>query len=196
MKTHALFLLVFFIFAGCIGSRSAKKNVPPDTVSAGDKHDTTAAGIRSYYCFSHSDGTGKLLASDTIEAIHGATLAQVILGDGHSTLIAGWFFDSITLGPFTLKSAGDGDVFFAKVDGNGNYVWAIRLGEAQDDACWYIGNSDLTGICTIAVFHNASYSEFDSVGSSSGFDNSRPNRRYGTFKSYKFDAATGQPIAK
>lgn len=47
--------------------------------------------------------------------------------------IIGNFRNTMTLGAFTLTSNGGTDIFFAKVDSAGNYLWAKSLGSIGDD---------------------------------------------------------------
>ena len=49
------------------------------------------------------------------------------LADG-SSIITGYFDRSITFGSTTLTSAGGNDMFVAKVDASGNWVWAKKAG--------------------------------------------------------------------
>jgi hypothetical protein len=69
--------------------------------------------------------------------------------------IAGWFqstnvdFDPGS-GTAILSSAGSTDIFFAKYDKDGNYVWAKRIGTSLGDGCHdidvdYLGNIYITG---------------------------------------------------
>ena len=47
--------------------------------------------------------------------------------------IIGTFENTLTLGTFTLNSLGASDVFFAKLDAGGNYLWAKSVGSAAAD---------------------------------------------------------------
>jgi autotransporter-associated beta strand protein len=56
------------------------------------------------------------------------------LPDG-STIITGDFFEAITLGAITLSSGGrNKDIFVAKLDALGEFVWAVRAGGSGADA--------------------------------------------------------------
>ena len=54
------------------------------------------------------------------------------LPDG-SAIVTGNFQGSATFGTTTLTSAGDSDVFVAKVDASGSYVWATQAGSSSLD---------------------------------------------------------------
>ena len=47
--------------------------------------------------------------------------------------IIGNFEGTMTLGSFTLVSNGGSDIFFAKLDADGNYIWANSLGSTAND---------------------------------------------------------------
>ena len=59
--------------------------------------------------------------SDADDEGHGiATLA-----DGSSVVTGSFESSSITFGSTTLSNAGSGDIFVAKLDSNGNWIWAV-----------------------------------------------------------------------
>ena len=51
-----------------------------------------------------------------------------------SAIVTGLFEGTVTFGSTTLSSAGGNDIFVAKVDASGSYVWATRAGSGDDDA--------------------------------------------------------------
>jgi len=64
--------------------------------------------------------------------------------------ITGEFDGSATFGTTTLTSSGSLDIFVAKIDHNGNWLWAKRAGGSYVDFCYSIavdanGNSYVTG---------------------------------------------------
>ena len=70
-----------------------------------------------------------------------------VSGNNH---IVGTFNNTLTLGSFTLVSNGGNDVFVAKLDRNGNYLWAQSFGSTANDEGWGItydasGNVYATG---------------------------------------------------
>ena len=71
------------------------------------------------------------------------------LPDG-SSIVTGAFMGTATFGSITLTSAGGDDVFVAKVDPSGSFVWATRAGGAFDEVSYAIstlpdGSSIVTG---------------------------------------------------
>jgi len=76
---------------------------------------------------------------------------SIALDAAGNVYVTGAFEQTIDLGTFSLTSAGDWDVFIAKLDANGNFVWAKRFGGAvMDDgnsiAVDAAGNVHVTGI--------------------------------------------------
>lgn len=82
----------------------------------------------------------------------GAEMANDMATDpvSRTNYIIGSFTNTLTLGTTTLVSQGGKDVFFAKLDANGNYIWAQSLGSTADDDGYGItydasGNVYITG---------------------------------------------------
>ncbi|MDD4309823.1 MAG: SBBP repeat-containing protein, partial [Candidatus Cloacimonetes bacterium] len=48
-------------------------------------------------------------------------------GAGNAYL-TGWFYGTADFGAYTLNSSGDRDIFAAKLDPDGNFLWAIQAG--------------------------------------------------------------------
>lgn len=65
----------------------------------------------------------------------GSELGKDIATDpiSKNSYIVGMFTNTLTLGTFTLTSNGGDDVFFAKLDHNGNYLWAKNIGSTAND---------------------------------------------------------------
>ena len=64
--------------------------------------------------------------------------------------VTGYFMGSASFGSFTLTSAGQADVFVAKLDTNGNWLWARRAGGSSQDEGYGVavdtsGNACITG---------------------------------------------------
>ena len=60
------------------------------------------------------------------------------LVDGSAT-VTGSFEETADFGATSLTSAGSSDVFIAKVDASGAFLWAIRAGGSNDDWGWGVG---------------------------------------------------------
>jgi hypothetical protein len=75
-------------------------------------------------------------------------LATSALSDG-SAIVAGKFSGTATFGSTTLTSAGSDDVFVAKIDASGTYVWATQAGGTSNDFGYAVSTlSDGSAIVT------------------------------------------------
>jgi hypothetical protein len=93
------------------------------------------------------------------------------VADG-SAFVTGYFEGTATFGSTTLTSAGDGDVFVAKLDADGNYVWATSAGGTSWDSG--LGVSSLADGSAIVTGYFADTTTFGSTtltsaGSSDAF---------------------------
>jgi len=64
--------------------------------------------------------------------------------------VTGQFYDTAIFGSHTLTSSGDSDIFVAKIDPNGNWLWAVKAGGTDIDTGYGIavdeaGNAWVTG---------------------------------------------------
>ena len=53
-------------------------------------------------------------------------------GSGNS-LVTGWFMGTATFGDTTLTNLGGSDIFVAKYDENGNFIWAVQAGGINEE---------------------------------------------------------------
>ncbi|PCH98411.1 MAG: hypothetical protein COB85_01580 [Bacteroidetes bacterium] len=98
---------------------------------------------------------GNFLWAKNIGGITAESVSTSVLDAEGNIFIAGTFDDNIDFdpGPGTAKlwsSNSKGDVFFAKYDNNGNYIWAKSVGGSFSDYCYSMdvdasGNVYLTG---------------------------------------------------
>ena len=68
-----------------------------------------------------------------------------------NSYVTGFFNSTATLGTVTLTSLGSGDIFIAKLDTNGNWLWVKQAGGVEDDSGQGIavdcnGNNYVTGL--------------------------------------------------
>jgi len=75
----------------------------------------------------------------------------IALDDNGNIIITGHFFLSANFGNITLTSLGLNDIFVAKLDTNGNWLWAVRAGAYVGESCFgiaidYEGNGYITGV--------------------------------------------------
>ncbi|MCK4695233.1 MAG: SBBP repeat-containing protein, partial [Candidatus Cloacimonetes bacterium] len=72
----------------------------------------------------------------------------ITIDDVGNIYVTGWFNDIATFGYFSLNCSGDNDIFVAKMDADGNWLWATQAGGTFYDE----GNSitiDATGNCYV-----------------------------------------------
>ncbi|HOL33357.1 MAG TPA: SBBP repeat-containing protein, partial [Candidatus Syntrophosphaera thermopropionivorans] len=67
-----------------------------------------------------------------------------------NSYVTGYFYNSVTFGSTTLTSSGGADIFVAKLDSSGNWLWANNAGGTSDECGNGIavddsGNSYVTG---------------------------------------------------
>ncbi|NUQ63574.1 MAG: hypothetical protein HUU20_13950 [Pirellulales bacterium] len=70
---------------------------------------------------------------------------------GGNSYVTGHFAGAVRFDDTTLTSSGSNDVFVAKLDPDGNFLWAVAAGGTGDDRAWDIaidaaGNSYITGV--------------------------------------------------
>jgi len=75
---------------------------------------------------------------------------SIAVDDNGNSYVTGYFYGSATFGTTTLTSSGNEDIFIAKLDINGNWLWAKQAGGTDDDYGKGIavddnGNSYITG---------------------------------------------------
>ena len=82
----------------------------------------------------------------------------IAIDDNENSYLTGSFMDTATFGSYSITSSGDSEIFVAKMDANGNWLWATHAGGSGDDNGYEIaiddnGNSYLTGyFSTTATF--------------------------------------------
>jgi len=91
--------------------------------------------------------------------------AVAVDGSGN-VFVMGDFFGGVDFGGGPLTSAGNEDVFVAKFDANGNYLWANRMGDSQMQILW-CGAADPSGRIVLAGSFNG---QLDGVGCGGGTD--------------------------
>ncbi|MCK9480975.1 MAG: SBBP repeat-containing protein [Bacteroidia bacterium] len=71
-------------------------------------------------------------ASQSTGGNNNVSTGLVVDKDGN-TYITGYFSDTVHFGSYELVCKGMSDVFVAKVDKDGNYLWAISAGGSRQD---------------------------------------------------------------
>ena len=75
---------------------------------------------------------------------------EIAIDDNGNSFVTGSFRETATFGSYSLTSYGISDIFVAKIDGDGNWLWVVQAGGSSDDNGLDIaidnnGNSYLTG---------------------------------------------------
>jgi hypothetical protein len=78
------------------------------------------------------------------------------LDSAGDVIVTGWFSGTSDFNPgietYNLTSAGENDVYIAKLDAEGNFVWAKRLGGTSYDDAWSLALDAFDNIYTIGSF--------------------------------------------
>ncbi len=64
-------------------------------------------------------------------------------------------FDPDTIATYNLISAGAADAFISKLDGNGNFIYAVGFGDVHDDCIYGVEPSDSGSVIVAGSFHYA-----------------------------------------
>ncbi|MDP8202336.1 MAG: hypothetical protein P9M11_09410 [Candidatus Tenebribacter burtonii] len=98
---------------------------------------------------------------------NGNAIAIDCYGNSYST---GLFKSTADFGSYSLTSSGISDIYVAKMDANGNWIWAVKAGGSGNDGSRAItldnnGNSCITGhftsIATFGAYSLTSDSDYD-----------------------------------
>jgi hypothetical protein len=102
-----------------------------------DTFNLIASGGRKCY-ISKLDSNGNFLWAKTIGGIYNIGFSSIKADLNGNLYLTGGFKDTIDFDPDTgvyiLPSAGGADIFILKLNGNGNFVWAKRIGDLYDEA--------------------------------------------------------------
>ncbi len=82
---------------------------------------------------------------------------DIAVDDGGNISITGYFYNTATFGNTQLSSQGSYDIFVARLDADGNWLWATRAGSGSQDYGYGVavdeqGNSYITG-----TYYSTSY---------------------------------------
>ncbi len=77
----------------------------------------------------------------------------VAVDGGGNSYITGWFSGTVAAGADSLVGAGGEDIFIAKLDPNGDYLWAESLGSTGNDRGWGTTLDSSGNIYTIGTFN-------------------------------------------
>ncbi|MDO7846274.1 IPT/TIG domain-containing protein [Hymenobacter sp. M29] len=143
----ALARLLFVLLLAGLGSTPAKAQAPPYT---------WAAGV----------GTTTLGQAGTVDR-HDCDVTAIATTAGGQTYVTGSFKRSVEFGATTLTSAGDQDIFLAKLDAAGQPLWAVRAGDRGDDAGFTVAVDPADNVYVAGYFrYSATFGAFTLTSSS------------------------------
>jgi len=130
----------------------------------------TAAGSSDIFLIK-MDSNGNIIWGKKIGNNGAEEGCEIEVNENGQVFITGGFSQSITLDLTNFNSIGLRDVFIAKLDSSGNFIWAKSAGSNQDDVNYAIGlnriNEDL---CTIGTYSGTFTDGIHSITSIGGVD--------------------------
>jgi hypothetical protein len=86
------------------------------------------------------------------------------------TCVAGSFSDSISIGTTTLHSSGDADIFIARADPEGNWLWARQAGSPEAESARDICIDGSGNICFTGIFYGTALFGTSTLNSAGDYD--------------------------
>lgn len=94
------------------------------------------------------DSNGNWLWAQTAGIISYTYGLDIHIDANANSYVTGRFYDLVNFGNVSIESAGGGDIFVAKLDSNGNWLWAKQAGGDGFDTAYGI-STDANGSCYI-----------------------------------------------
>ncbi len=82
---------------------------------------------------------------------------DIDVDDGGNISITGYFYSTATFGNTYLSSQGSYDVFVAKLDTNGTWLWAVRAGGSSDDQGHGVAMDNSGNVYITGYYYNTGY---------------------------------------
>jgi hypothetical protein len=118
-------------FGGMLG-RFANYPEPKPTWKIGTRTIPNTEEMVGYVAKADSNGNVKWVK--TITGNGNAQVTYLVLDASDNIYVTGWYDQSATFAPgVTLNSVGGKDIFLAKYDKNGNFLWVKSAGGIEDD---------------------------------------------------------------
>lgn len=107
------------------------------------------------------DADGNWLWANNAGGYFGDKSIAIEIDDGGNSYITGDFSAIATFGSYSITSNGERDVFVAKMDTDGNWLWAANAGGSGDDRGYGIALDDTSNINVTGWFRdNATFGSF------------------------------------
>lgn len=130
----------------------------------------TAAGSSDIFLIK-MDSNGNIIWGKKIGNNGAEEGCEMEVNENGEVFITGGFSQSITLGLTNFNSIGFRDVFIAKLDSSGNFIWAKSAGSNQDDVNYAIGLNGINeDLCTIGTYSGTFTDGIYSITSIGGVD--------------------------
>jgi len=94
----------------------------------------------------------------------------IAIDDYGNSYVTGYFYESATFGSHALISIGEYDIFVAKMDANGNWLWVTQAGGSGSDFGWGIALDDNGNSYVIGYFSETAIFDSYSMTSSGEVD--------------------------
>lgn len=107
------------------------------------------------------DSNGNFIWTNTAGSTESDEIQGIDIDSTNNIYVTGHFYNTITLGANNLTSGGLTDVFIAKLDSNGNYIWANSAGATNFD---YTGDIAVNPIDN-SVYVSGHYNNITTIGS-------------------------------
>ncbi|MFS0518943.1 beta strand repeat-containing protein [Nostoc sp. UIC 10607] len=118
------------------------------------------------------DSSGNFLWAKSLGGISDDRGRGIIVDETGNAYFTGYFSVSATFGSTTFNSAGNADAFVAKLDNNGNTLWAKNLGGTESDEGYGIVADEVGNIYVSGLFSSTGTfgnSTLSSTGDSDAF---------------------------
>jgi len=116
------------------------------------------------------DSSGNWLWANNAGGSYQDRVRGITIDDNGNSYVTGSFQGTATFGTYTIASNGDDDIFVAKIDSNGNWLWATNAGGSYSGIGYGItiddaGNNYVTGAFEgTATFGSYTFSNSGNVG--------------------------------
>ncbi|MEH2161178.1 MAG: SBBP repeat-containing protein [Nostoc sp.] len=138
-----------------------------DTATFGNITLTSAGNEDDDGFITKLDSSGNFLWAQQLGGTSYASGEAIASDAVGNTYVTGYFSDTAIFGNTTLTSTGRDDGFITKLDSNGNFLWAQKLGGGSEGEGITIdssGNTYVTGNIYVAGNFDESITKFDSSG--------------------------------
>ena len=82
---------------------------------------------------------------------------DIAVDDGGNVTITGYFYGTATFGSSTLSSRGSNDMFVARLDSNGNWLWSEKGGGSSSDYGYGVAMDDSGNAYVTGAYYNTGY---------------------------------------